>query len=253
VSKDAVTGDPPPEGHDTPSAAPPAAPGHFVHDLRQRATRGGAEGAHAAAELGHAAQALHLQVVTTELEGDQVLRGHVLGLRLLMHAEGLHGPRETPVLVYLFADALALRVTDDAPMSTVPLLGLHMVLPPLAVAHWLYKAGRVTHANVDLAKDAERFEESLAGWTVDDFAEADAKLQVYRLQEVEASAHVYQQLAFAHLWIPVHGARPVRLKSALPPGADAFGQLARLFESVPWPHGMSAKPPVTAIEEEPSS
>lgn len=62
--------------------------------------------------------------------------GHVLGLHLLFHAQGIHGPREAPALVYLLADAMAVWPTGDAPMSTVPVFGLHLVLPPVAVARW---------------------------------------------------------------------------------------------------------------------
>ena len=133
-------------------------------------------------------------------------------------------------------------------MSTVPILGLHMVLPPLAVARWLYKAGRIEHANLDLVKDAQRFADSLAGWTVDDFAEADAKLQVYRSADVKGPLHVYEHLGFANLWVPptTMEGRPVRFKSALPATSDAFVKLWQLFSLVHWPRGLRTDVPAHA-------
>lgn len=223
--------------------------GGRLGDLGSRAARGGAEGAH---ELGRAAESLRLQVLLSGLEGDRALLGHVLGMHLLLHAEGIHGPRETPALVYLFADALAVRPTDDAPMSTVPLLGLHMVLPPLAVARWLYKTGRIAHANVDLVKDARQFEESLATWTVDEFAEADPRLQVYRTHEIDGPVHVYEHLGFARLWVPVPGRGPVRLKSALPATSEAFARLEELFVAAHWPDGVSTETPGGHAEDPPA-
>jgi hypothetical protein len=205
--------------------------------------------AQAAARLGHATGALHLELVGTGLQGERVLVGHVMGMHLLLHAEGLHGPREAPALVYLFADALAVRPTDDAPMSTVPLFGLHMVLPPLAMARWLYKAGRIEHANDDLIEDAQRFEASLAGWTVDEFALADEKLQVFRTADIGGPVHIYQHLAFARVWVPQSDGRPLRLKSAAPTTAEAFVKLEELFRTITWPHGLSTAPPSEPSED----
>jgi hypothetical protein len=218
-------------------------PGHLFQELTQRAAQGEAEGARAAAELGHAAEALHLEVVPTGLQGRRALVGHVLGMHLLFSAEGLHGPREAPAFVYLFSDALAVRPTGDAPMSTVPVFGLHMVLPPVAVARWLYKAGRIAHANIDLVKDLDKFEASLADWTVDDFAEADPKLEVYRAAEMDGPLHVYQHLGFARVAVPTPGGRLVRLKSGLPVTGDAVGRLQGLFGAVEWPNGLNTDAP----------
>lgn len=234
------------------AGGPDPAPGNRgrLSGLRFRAARGGAEGVH---ELGQAAESLRLQVVPSGLEGDRVLLGHVLGMHLLLHAEGIHGPREAPALVYLFADALAVRPTDDAPMSTVPLFGLHMVLPPLAVARWLYKTGRIAHANVDLVKDARQFEDSVAEWTVDDFAEADPRLQVHRIADIADPVHVYEHLGFARLWVPVPGPHPVRLKSALPATSEAFARFEELFVTGHWPNGVSTEVPGGHAEEQPAS
>ncbi len=214
----------------------------MLDDLRHGASGGAAAGAHAAATLGHAAEATRLEIATTGLHGPRSLVGHVLGMHLLLPASGIHGPRESPALVYLFADALAVRPTDDAPMSTVPAFGLHLVLPPLAVARWVYKAGRIEHANLDLVKDAQRFEESLATWTVDDFADADPKLEVYRASEMPGPLHVYQHLGFAYVWVPTPD-RPTRLKSALPVTSEAFVKLWGLFTLVSWSRGLSTEVP----------
>ena len=197
----------------------------------------------AATELGQAAGALHLEVVPTGLIGTRVLVGHLLGMHLLLHAEGLHGPREAPALMYLFTDAVAVRPTGDAPMSVVPLLGLHMLLPPVAVARWLYKAGRIAHANVDLVKDLDEFEASLMEWTVDDFSEADPQLEVYRAAETEAPLHIYQHLGFARVTVPAPDGRIVRLKSGFPVTGDAIKRLHDLFGRVGWPKGIETTPP----------
>jgi hypothetical protein len=219
-------------------------PGHVLHELSQRAARGETEGARAATELGQAADAIHLEIVATGLHGARVLVGHVLGMHLLLSAEGLHGPREAPALLYLFADALGTRPTGDAPMSTVPLFGLHMILPPVAVARWLYKAGRIAHANVDLVKDLDKFEASLSDWTVEEFAEADPELEVYRAGEIDGPVHVYEHFGFARVAVPTAGGRLVRLKSALPTTRGAIGRLRDLFGTVEWSHGLRSEAPV---------
>ncbi len=211
--------------------------------LRRGAAVGASAGGRVATQLGHAAEAMALEIVPTELGGERALVGHVLGMRLAVPASHLHGPREAPSLLYLFADALAIRPTDDAPMSTVPLFGLHMVLPPVAVARWVYKAGRIEHANLDLVKDAQRFADSLAQWTVDDFAEADPKLDVHRTGDLAGPVHVYEHMGFANVSVPGHDGRPVHLKSALPVPTDAFIKLWKLFTLVAWPLGLSTEVP----------
>ncbi len=230
----------------TSASSPETTPGvrqRMLGELRRQAAVGVAAGGHAAAQLGHAAGAMTLEIVPTGLHGDRALVGHVLGMHLAIPASHLHGPRESPALLYLFADALAVRPTDDAPMSTVPLFGLHMVLPPVAVARWVYKAGRTEHANLDLVEEAQRFASSLEQWTVDDFADADPKLQVHRMEELAGTFHVYEHLGYAHLSIPVPDGRPVRLKSALPASSNAFVKLWQLFTLVSWPHGLSTEVP----------
>lgn len=229
----------------TSSAAGHQNLGHRVlGDLRRQAAVGANAGARAAAQLGHATEAMALEIVPTRLTGDRALVGHVLGMHLDLPVSHLHGPREAPTLLYLFADAVAVRPTDDAPMSTVPIFGLHMVVPPLAIARWVYKAGRVEHANLDLVKDAQRFADSLAQWTVDDFAEADPKLEVHRTKDAAGPIHVYEHLGFTNVWIPAVEGRPVRLKSALPTSSDAFVTLWQLFALVSWPNGLSTDVPV---------
>ncbi len=220
------------------SAASPSLRRRVVRQLRRRLIAGKSLGGGAAADLGQAAEALALEVISTDLAGDRVLLGHVLGMHLTFPAGHLHGPRQAPTLLYLFADALAVRPTDDAPMSTVPMFGLHMVLPPVAVARWLYKAGRIEHANLDLVKDAARFASSLAYWTVDDFSEADPKLEVYRTSDLPGPLHVYEHLGFAHIVIPVQGGRPVHLRSSLPVSSEIFVRLWQLFSRVDWPHDL---------------
>lgn len=195
------------------------------------------------AQLGHAAQAMTLEIVPTGLDGERALVGHVLGMHLALPASHLHGPREAPAFIYLFADALAVRPTDDAPMSTVPLFGLHMVLPPVAVARWVYKAGRIEHANLDLVKDAQRFADSLPQWTVDDFAEADPKLEVHWTRDLTGPIHVYEHMGFANVSAPAPDGRHIHLKSALPVSSDAFVKLWHLFTYVTWPQGLSTEVP----------
>lgn len=211
--------------------------------LRGHLAAGEAAGAHAASTLGQAAAAVHLDVAATGLTGRRALLGHVLGLHQELRAGGLHGPRQAPVVAYLFADGLAVRPTDDAPMSSVPLLGLHLVLPPLAVTRWLYKAGRVEHANVDLLKVARTFEAALPEWTLDDFAEADPKLEAYPAAALQGAAHVYEHLGFAHLSLSMPDADPLRLKSTLPVTPEAFARLWRLCSSAQFPGGIEMSPP----------
>ncbi len=217
--------------------------GHRLRGIEEHAKSGVAAGARAVSTLGDAAESLHLEVVATGLKGDRALAGHILGTHLVLAARGLHGPRETPAVVYLFADALAVRPSDDAPMSTVPVFGLHMVFPPLAVTRWLYKAGRIGHANVDLVEVTRKFEAAIGDWTVDDFAGTDPKLQVYRFDSFTGAVHVYQRLGFAHLSLPVPGGRPVRLKSTLPSSAEAFTNMWDLCNALHWPHGLTMEEP----------
>ncbi len=217
--------------------------GRVVGGLRQGAAAAVVAGGRGATELGQATRALALQIAGTGLNDERARVVHVMGMHLLIPASHLHGPRQEPVLMYLFGDALAIRPTRDAPMSSIPLPGLHMLLPPVAVARWVYKAGRVEHANLDLVKDAQRFADSLAQWTVDDFAQADPELDVHLLAELPEPLHVYGHLAYAHIYIPVPGGRALRLKSDLPAAPGALEQLGALFANVTWPHGLSTEAP----------
>jgi len=230
---------PTPDPGDEPQGAARAR----LQELRRQVAAEAQVGAHEAVTVGQAAAALRLTVTATGLSGDRVFVGHVLGLHQLLAASGLHGPRQVPVVAYLFADALAVRPSDDAPMSTVPLLGLHMVFPPLAVTRWLYKAGRTEHANVDLVEVASTFEAALPHWTVDDFADADPKLEVRRVGAVDGPVHVYERFGFAHLWVPAPRGAPLRLKSTLPTTAEAFAELVELCGAVRWPGGVEMAPP----------
>src|SRR5579875_1582932 len=153
---------------------------HLLDEARRGVGAGASTASLAATQLGRAAEAIALGTLATGLRGQRALVGHVVGMHLCVPAGHLHGPREAPAFLYVFADALAIRPSDDAPMSSVPVVGLHMVLPELAIAHWLYKAGRIEHANLDLVEDSQRFASSLPHWTVDDFAAADPKVQVHR-------------------------------------------------------------------------
>jgi hypothetical protein len=251
----------------------PSRRGQLLGGLRHEAGIGASTSERAAQALVQATKAQALEIVPTRLEGSRVLVGHVLGMHQCLPAGHLHGPREVPVLLYLFADGLAIRPTDDAPMSSVPVLGLHMVLPPLAVARWVYKAGRIEHANLDLVKDAQRFAESLATWTIDDFAAADEKVAVHRTAELDGSIHVYEHLGFAHVQLAdrdvgsgarsVGGAdagaqgdttsafsvdatrttKTILLKSALPASSEMFVKLWQLFALVQWPQGLRTDVP----------
>jgi hypothetical protein len=218
-------------------------PGRVLAELRSGARQGGTAGAEAVGKLGTATEALRLEIVETGLHGDRALAGHALGMRLLIPAEGVHGPRETAALLYLFGDALAVRPTDDSPMSAVPLYGLHIVMPHVAVARWVYKAGRTAHANVDLAKEEQDVEGSLASWTVDDFRAADDKLQVFVLTDLTGPVHLYQHLGLVRLAFAPGGGRPVRLKSALPESSTAYVRLWELFAKVVGPDRLTDQPP----------
>jgi hypothetical protein len=220
-------------------------------ELRRDAAVGRQGEQHAAVELGRATRAIALEIVPTGLDGARVLVGHVLGMHVILPAGHFHGPRQAPALLYLFADALAIRPTDDAPMSTVPMFGLHMVLPPAAVARWVYKAGRIEHANLDLVKEAERFASSIAEWTVDDFLEADPKLEVHRVAELPGPLHVYEHLGFVHVAVPAPDGRHVRLKSSLPASSESFVKLWQLFALVQWPRGLRTAVPEGSDDEPP--
>lgn len=209
-----------------------------------------AAGSSATRSVAASADALRLEVVTTSLTGGRALAGHVLGMRLLLPAEGVHGPRETAALLYLFRDALAIRPTDDAPMSAVPLFGLHMVMPHVAIARYVYKAGRTAHANLDLAREERDFDASLPEWTVDDFREATPKLQVHPTATIPDPVRLYEHLGLVRLAVPVGGGPTVRLKSALPETADAYLRMWKLFDSVKWPQGITMEEPA---EERPAS
>jgi hypothetical protein len=204
-------------------------------NLRREAAAAAGASARTAATLAQAAAAVHLEVTATGLAGDRVLLGHVVGLHQELRAGGLHGPRQVPAVVYVFADALAVRPSDDAPMSSVPLLGLHLLLPPLAVTHWLYKAGRTEHAEVDLVEVAAQLEAALPHWTADDLGEADPKVQVLQLAELDGPAYLYAELGFAHLVVPTPGGPPHRLRSTLPATPEAFARLWELCAAARWP------------------
>jgi hypothetical protein len=224
-------------------------PRRILGELRSGARWSGAAGSKAAGALGSAAEALHLEIVATGLPGPRALVGHVLGMRLLIPAEGVHGPRETAALLYLFRDALAIRPTDDAPMSAVPLFGLHAIIPQVAIARWVYKAGRTAHANMDLVKQEKDFEASLGDWTVDDFREADPKLEVFELGSLPSATHLYQNLGLVRLTVPLPGGHPVRLKSAIPESSSAFVRMWELFGKVDWPAGLTMERPSGPPEE----
>jgi|SRR5579875_324406 len=218
---------------------------HLLDEARRGVGAGASTASLAATQLGRAAEAIALGTLATGLRGQRALVGHVVGMHLCVPAGHLHGPREAPAFLYVFADALAIRPSDDAPMSSVPVVGLHMVLPELAIAHWLYKAGRIEHANLDLVEDSQRFASSLPHWTVDDFAAADPKVQVHRTGEV-GTIHVYEHLGFANIWIP-NNDDATRLKSALPVSSESFVKLCELMSLAHWPDGMRTTPP----EEQP--
>jgi hypothetical protein len=207
-------------------------PGRILAELRSGAKQGGAAGKRAVDKVGGATEALHLEVVETRFEGARALAGHALGMRLLIPAEGVHGPRETAALLYLFRDAIAVRPTDDAPMSAIPLYGLHIVMPHVAVARWVYKAGRTAHANLGLEREQQEFQSSLADWTVDDFRQADDKVEVFEVSDLAGPVHVYQHLGLVRLELEVAGHRLLRMKSALPESAATFVRLWQLFAEV---------------------
>lgn len=207
------------------------------------AEHGDAAGARAAGSAAHAAQELHVEVVETSFDGPRALVGHLLGMRLLIPASGIHGPREAPALLYLFRDALAIRPTDDAPLSAVPLYGLHIVLPHVAVARWVYRTGRIAHADLDLAREEQTVEADLRSWTVDDFRAADEKLQVWEAASLPAALHVYQHMGLVYLVVPVAAGAPVRLKSTLPESAAIFARVLELFSKLPWAQGVTTERP----------
>ncbi|MGH8979944.1 MAG: hypothetical protein ACRDWE_02830 [Acidimicrobiales bacterium] len=236
------------------SASPPDTPAppsrRVLAEIRTGAQRGDAVGGRALGEAAHAAEALHLEIVETPLTGARALVGHVLGMRLCIPAHGIHGPRETPSLLYLFGDALAIRPTDDEPLSAVPLYGLHIVMPHVALAHWAYKAGRIAHANLDLERDNEKVEQGLQAWTAEDFRAADAKVQVFGVDGVPGPLHVYQHLGMVHVDVPVSGVPPLRMKSSLPESAATFVRMLEVLSKVPWTHGVSTARPVGARSTE---
>jgi hypothetical protein len=219
-------------------------PKRILAELRSRTQQAGTVAGKAAGAVGEAGEALRLEVVETKLQGPRALVGHLLGMRLLIPAEGAHGPREAAALLYLFADAIAVRPTDDAPMSAVPLYGLHIVMPHVAMARWMYKAGRTAHANIDLKKEESTVEASLSQWTVDDFSQADDKLQVFPFDELDGPAHLYDELSLVHLaWKTTPGSS-VRLKSALPEPQGAYQRAWDLFYKVMGPVRVTPdKPP----------
>jgi hypothetical protein len=224
-------------------------PKRILAELRSGTQQGSAVGAKAVGKLSEATEALRLEVVETKLEGERALVGHALGMRLLIPAEGIHGPRETAALLYLFGDAIAVRPTDDSPMSAVPLYGLHIVMPHVAVARWIYKTGRTAHANVDLAKEEQSVEGSLATWTVEDFRRADGKLQVFSVGELAGPVHLYQHLGLVRLAFAVSGGPVVRLKSALPEASGSYQRLWDLFGKVVGPSGLTIDPPAGEHDE----
>ncbi len=225
----------PPDGSARPSE-------RILAELRAGARHGDAASARAASAASHAAEELHVEVIETSLSGPRALVGHLLGMRLLIPASGVHGPRETPALLYLFGDALAIRPTDDAPLSAVPLYGLHIVLPHVALARWAYRAGRVAHADLDLAREDQRVEPDLRTWTVDDFRAADDKVQVFETAELPAAIHVYQHLGLVRLAVPTpRQDAPVRLKSSMPESATTFAHVLEIFSKLPWAHGVSTE------------
>jgi len=234
----------PPDGPARPSA-------RILAELRAGAQHGDAAGARARSAATHTAQQLRVEVVETSLEGPRALVGHLLGMRLLIPASGVHGPRETSALLYLFGDAFAIRPTDDAPLSAVPLYGLHIVLPHVAIARWAYRAGRIAHADLDLAREDRAVEPDLRTWTVDDFRAADDKLEVFEIAALPAAIHVYQHLGLVRLAVPTAGGVPVHLKSTLPEPATTFVQVLELFSKLAWAHGISTEPPQHAADAGP--
>lgn len=231
-------------------------PKRILAELRSRTQQAGVAATKAAGLAGEAAEALRLEVVETKLEGPRVLVGHVLGMRLLIPAEGVHGPREAAALLYLFGDAIAIRPTDDAPMSAVPLYGLHIVMPHVAVARWMYKAGRTAHANIDLEAQERDVEASLSKWTVDDFRSADSKVQVFALAQIEGQIHLYHELGLVHLAFQISSGSLVRMKSALPEPQGVYQRLWDLFAKLTGPARLTIDKPAIRREagdqEEPS-
>lgn len=218
-------------------------PKRILAELRSGSREAETAGSKAADIVGETTDALRLEVVDTKFQEPRALVGHALGMRLLIPAEGIHGPRETAALLYLFRDAIGIRPTDDSPMSAVPLYGLHIVMPHVAVARWLYKTGRTAHANIDLSRDEKEVEASLEKWTVDDFIQADPKLQALMVADLSGPVHLYQHLGLVHLAIEVSGRPVVRLKSAFPESADSYRRLWDLFATVVAPAHLTIDPP----------
>lgn len=215
-------------------------PTRILAELRSGAAQGGAK---ALGAISQGADALRLEVVETGLTGNRALVGHALGMRLLIPAEGVHGPRETAVLLYLFADGIAIRPTDDSPMSAVPLYGLHIVMPHVAAARWIYKAGRTAHANMNLEEEDRRVEGELAEWTIDDFRRSDQKLQVYMSPDLATPLYVYEHLGFVRVTFGARGGAQVRLKSALPESPEAYVRLWELFSKALGPGRVTMEQP----------
>src|SRR5271156_5342693 len=74
-------------------------PKRILAELRAGAQQAGAVGTKTGGQLVGAAEELRLEVVETHLEGKRALVGHALGMRLIIPAEGIHGPRETAALL----------------------------------------------------------------------------------------------------------------------------------------------------------
>lgn len=239
------------------TASPPNGPvrpsRRILAELGAGAQSGDPAGARTVSAATQAARELHVEAIETSLDGPRALVGHLLGMRLLIPASGIHGPREAPALLYLFGDALAIRPTDDAPLSAVPLYGLHIVLPHIAIARWAYRAGRIAHADLDLARADRSVEPDLRTWTVDDFRAADDELQVFPIATLPASLHLYQHLGLVRLAVPTDQGEPVRLKSTLPEPASTFAHVLELFSKLHWAHGISTERPEHAPDAEPDA
>jgi hypothetical protein len=221
-------------------------PKRILAELRSTTQMAGSSAAKAAGVVDEAGEALRLEVVDTKLQGPRALVGHVLGMRLLIPAEGIHGPREAAALLYLFADAIAIRPTDDAPMSAVPLYGLHIVMPHVAMARWMYKTGRTAHANIDLEKEEHDVEASISKWTVDDFRQDDPKLQVFMVRDLEAETHLYHDLGLVRLAFKTSSGPLVRLKSALPETQGTYQRFWDLLQRVVGPARLTVDKPERA-------
>ncbi|MGH9028726.1 MAG: hypothetical protein ACRDV4_03835 [Acidimicrobiales bacterium] len=134
-------------------------------------------------------------------------------------------------------------------MSAVPLYGLHIVMPHVAVARWMYKTGRTAHANIDLEKEEHGVEASLSEWTVDDFRQADEKLQVFPVSQLQRQVHLYHELGLVRIAFQPSSGPLVRLKSALPEPQGAYQRLWDVFEKVVGAAGVTVDKPPGAHEE----